>query len=80
MSEIDPSTMSRRQLANYMVTEYIAAELAILTGAQSYSIAGKSLTRANLNDITKMRQYWERRVAALNGRGGRVVKTVHIRD
>ncbi|MBK5073237.1 hypothetical protein I2492_09435 [Budviciaceae bacterium CWB-B4] len=72
--------MSRRQLANYMVTEYIAAELAILTGAQSYSIAGKSLTRANLNDITKMRQYWERRVAAFNGRGGRVVKTVHIRD
>ena len=30
---------------------YIAAEKAILEGAQSYSISGRSLTRANLSEI-----------------------------
>ena len=30
---------------------YRAARDAILTGAQSYSVAGRSLTRANLDDI-----------------------------
>ena len=30
---------------------YKAAETAILTGAQSYTISGRSLTRGNLRDI-----------------------------
>ncbi|WP_217562767.1 DUF6148 family protein [Paenibacillus sp. GbtcB18] len=53
---------------------YITAEAAILDGAQSYSIAGRSLTRANLSEISKMIEYLEKEIAAENAKalgGGR---------
>ena len=45
--------------------EYKAARTAILAGAQSYSIAGRSLTRANLDIITQ-------EIARIEARIGRV--------
>lgn len=44
---------------------YKAARNAILSGAQSYSISGRSLTRANLDTIIK-------EIARLEARMGRV--------
>lgn len=35
------------------LSAYISAETAILSGAQSYSIGNRSLTRANLDQIRK---------------------------
>lgn len=51
--------------ATDMVALYIAAEKAVLNG-QSYSINGRSLTRANLSEICKGRDYWQSRVNAEN--------------
>lgn len=47
--------------ATEMLALYIEAEKRVLKG-QSYSIAGRSLTRANLSEITKNRDYWQSRV------------------
>jgi hypothetical protein len=41
------------------------AELAV-TSAQSYSISGRSLTRANLSEIRQQINYWETKVRDLN--------------
>ena len=48
--------------ATDMLAAYIAAETAVLTG-QSYTILGRTLTRANLSEIRAGRKEWERRVA-----------------
>lgn len=53
--------------ATEMVALYTAAEAAVLKG-QSYSIAGRSLTRANLTEIRNGRREWEAKVAAENAR------------
>lgn len=50
-------------IATDMRDLYIAAEQAVLKG-QSYTINGRTLTRANLPEIRKGRQEWEQRVAA----------------
>jgi hypothetical protein len=47
---------------------YRTAELKVLTG-QSYSIGGRSLTRANLKDIREGITYWQQQVGNL-ARGG----------
>jgi len=47
--------------ATEMVAAYVAAEKAVLNG-QSYTLNGRSLTRANLPDIRKGRAEWEARV------------------
>ena len=39
--------------------QYYAAEEAILSGAQSYKVGSRSLTRANLNEIADMIKYLE---------------------
>lgn len=44
--------------ATEMLALYIDAEKKVLTG-QSYTINGRSLTRANLSEITKNRAYWQ---------------------
>lgn len=44
-----------------MIQLYVKAEKAVLTG-QSYTISGRSLTRANLSDIRDARQEWEQRL------------------
>ena len=38
-----------------------------LAGNQSYSINGRSLNRANVDEVLKMIAYWEKRVAILAG-------------
>lgn len=44
---------------------YYAAEEAVLGAAQSYSIGGRSLTRANLADIRNMIDQLEAEIAVL---------------
>lgn len=41
---------------------YKRAELAILDGAQTYSLGSRSLTRANLAEVTEMIGYLEKQV------------------
>lgn len=55
---------------------------AILSGAQSYTISGRSLTRADLGEVRKGRDAAQRRVDALaSGRGlGVSVRQVVPRD
>ena len=49
---------------------WMAADDAVASG-QSYSISGRSLTRANAKEIRDNIDYWERRVNRLsNGNGG----------
>lgn len=43
---------------------WLAAEAAVATG-QAYSIEGRSLTRANLEQIAQRIQYWQRVVDTL---------------
>lgn len=49
--------------AQEMVTLYTAAELAVLKG-QRFRLGEREFTRADLSEIRKGRQEWERRVAA----------------
>lgn len=79
MTDTDLTAMTPKQLATYMFNKYLQAEQAILSGAQSYSISGKTITRANLADIVKQRKYWENKLAILNGSSARKIKTVHTR-
>lgn len=64
--------------------QYYEAEEAILSGAQSYKVGSRSLTRANLNEIADMIKYLENRVAAeqsaSNGKGRNKVTGVVPRD
>lgn len=54
---------------------YRAARNAILTGAQSYSVAGRSLTRANLDDIETQIARIETRIARCTSTSGGLVKS-----
>jgi len=49
--------------ATEMLGLYIAAEKAVLRN-QSYSLGGRSLTRADLPDIVAGRKEWQEKVAA----------------
>jgi len=62
--------MTKAQIQE-MIALYLKAEKAILTG-QSYSIAGRSLTRANLSEVRQARNDWEQRLSNLEirSRGG----------
>jgi Family of unknown function (DUF6148) len=51
---------------------YLAAEAAVLTG-QSYEIAGRKLTRANLGEIQSGIKLWNTRAQSL-ARGGLSVR------
>jgi hypothetical protein len=51
---------------------WMAADLAVATG-QSYSIAGRSLTRANAAEINKNIEKWEAKVKSLTRGGIRIV-------
>lgn len=55
--------------ATEMYNLYVDAEKKILQG-QSYSINGRSLTRANLSEIVANKVKWERKMRAENN-GGR---------
>lgn len=41
---------------------YLAAEEAILSGAQSYSMGSRSLTRANLGEVREMIDYLTKQI------------------
>lgn len=42
------------EILNARLTQYIAAETAILTGGQSYKIGNRTLTRADLAEIQRV--------------------------
>jgi len=52
------------------LAKYEAAESAILDGAQQYSINGRSLTRANLDEIAKMIEYLQARIDRIDVNSG----------
>ena len=58
---------------------WLDAEKAVATG-QSYKIGSRSLTRANLDDITGRIKYWLNVIDSLesggNGRGAKVLRVV----
>lgn len=53
--------------AQAQLDAYLAAETAVLSG-QSYEIAGRRLTRANLGDIQAGIKMWSERVGTLGAR------------
>jgi len=55
--------------AEAKLSAYLAAEDAVLSG-QSYTIAGRSLTRADLAHIRSGIAAWEQRVIRLDNQGG----------
>lgn len=65
--------------AQAKLDQYLAAEEAVLTG-QSYEIAGRKLTRANLESIQAGVTLWNGRVkemtSSASGRSRRIVPTI----
>jgi len=69
MSQIEESILTAKKHLNAWLT----AELEVTTH-QSYTIANRSLTKANLSEIRKQIQFWQNEVAKLENtkkRGGR---------
>jgi len=54
---------TRLETLRERLTKYIECEASILGGAQSYAIAGRNLTRANLSEIANMIKYLEKEIA-----------------
>jgi uncharacterized protein DUF6148 len=54
--------------AEAQLSAWIAASTAIASG-QSYSIAGRSLTRANLADVLEQIKFWDNLTKQLTPRG-----------
>ena len=63
---------------------YLAAEEEVLSGAQSYAVGGRNLTRANLAEIQEAIDGLYKRLAAAeamqNGKGANKVSGVIPRD
>ena len=55
-----------------------AAIKMILSGAQSYTIGSRSLTRANLSELRKWKKELEDEIAALSGGSGRFRRVVVV--
>ena len=55
--------------AEAQLEAYLEASTAVATG-QSYSIAGRSLTRANLAEIQQSIVFWDNQVKRLTAGGG----------
>jgi hypothetical protein len=65
--------------AEAQLAAYLAAETAILTGAQSYEVAGRSFRKADLAAVQAGVKLWQERVAQLAARvqgRGRAVSVV----
>ncbi len=67
------------QEAREMVALYTKAEKAVLLG-QAYTVAGQSVTRADLDKLRAGRKEWEERLAQYLGRQPRVVWRVMPMD
>lgn len=65
------------ETATTMYSAYLAAELALVGGAQSYSIGTRSVTKANLSEIVRERKNWENKKKGLEGGGIRGRRIVH---
>lgn len=63
------------QFCQTQLDKYVAAEEKVLSG-QSYSIGGRSLTRANLADIRNGIEYWNDKLTTAKsvGTSGRRMK------
>tara|TARA_Y100000310_G_scaffold342185_1_gene444179 strand:+ start:1853 stop:2068 length:216 start_codon:yes stop_codon:yes gene_type:complete len=57
--------------AETQLSQWLDALTAIST-SQSYSIGGRSLTRANLSDVEKQVEFWDKKVKNLSRGGIRV--------
>lgn len=67
--------------AQRMYAIYIEAEEKIVSGAQSYMIGNRSLTKADLSDIIAAREKWGNLIDRLSdGNGGPRVTQVIPRD
>ena len=63
-----------------MINSYLEAEKAVLLG-QSYKIGSREMTRADLTEIIKARQLWERNLTLAQNSGQRKQSVqVIIRD
>lgn len=58
--------------AETQLAAWLAADTAVASG-QSYSIAGRSLTRANAREIRENITYWDAKVNSLSRGGLRIV-------
>ncbi len=72
--------MTRLEIARNRLDLYIAAEQAILAGAQSYQIGNRNLTRANLAEITKMIEILQDEVETLEGKPKGYTRRVVMMD
>lgn len=54
---------TRLETLQTRLTQYLECESAILSGAQSYAIGSRNLTRANLAEISSMIRYLEKEIA-----------------
>lgn len=52
-------------IAQTKVAECLAAEAAVLSGAQSYTIGNRALSRAQLSEIASRLTFWRGEVARL---------------
>lgn len=52
-------------IAQQKVSECLAAEAAVLSGAQSYTIGNRALSRAQLETVAARLDYWRGEVARL---------------
>lgn len=57
---------------------WMAADDAVASG-QSYSISGRSLTRANSSEIRNNIEYWERRLMRLSNGGNGGVRVRYLK-
>lgn len=56
--------------AERLLEAALSAEEAVLTGAQSYEYKNRKVTKADLPEIRKSINYWEKKVTELRGEGG----------
>lgn len=64
--------------AQTQLQKYLDAETAVLAG-QSYEIAGRKLTRANLEFIQKGVEIWDDRVKTLSNKAAGRTRAVSVR-
>ena len=65
-------------IANAQLQKYLDAETAVLAG-QSYEIAGRKLTRANLETIQKGIETWDDRVKNLSNKAAGRTRAISVR-
>lgn len=66
--------------ASAALTRWIAADTAVANG-QSYSIAGRSLTRANAKEIRENIEYWDGKVREISDSAtGTIISQIAPKD